>query len=135
MITIAIMIGIIGYIAVIFGVVILSLIISIWTKDWDMFIKDLGAFIVLNAALAFGLAIGTFIFGNLLNWMMEGQFTIQVFDSNKVGFILLAISFVMYIVGSPLKNRNNDDKYKKEIEEERKHKYITLKTGQRVQLY
>ena len=133
MITTITFVGLVGYAAIILGVAVVSMIINIWLKDWDGFIKDLGTFIVLNAALAFGLSIGTFIFGNLLNLAVGGQ----LLNFNKIGIVLLIASVVLYIVGSPLQNKDKalDKKYQKEVEEEGKHKYITLKTGQRVKLY
>ncbi len=123
-----------GYLALIWLIMFISLVIYLFTGNWKELGKLFGLFLYFNGSLGFGFTLGVFIFGNLLNWLMEGQFAIQIFDPNKVGIILLVISVTFYIVGKVLMRDKEEEKRKKEYEEQRKHKYVTLKSGKRVQI-
>jgi hypothetical protein len=91
-----------GYLALIWLIMFISLIIYLFTGDWKEFGKIFCLFLYFNGSLGFGFTIGIFIFGNLLNWLTEGQFAIQIFNPNKVGTILLVSSVTFYIVGKVL---------------------------------
>jgi hypothetical protein len=105
----------------------ISLIIGVFSGDREEFGKLFGLFLYFNGSLGFGLTLGVFIFGNLLNFMTEGQFAIQIINPNKAGIILLVSSVTFYLTGKVLMREKEEEK--------QKHKYVTLKSGKRVQIY
>lgn len=115
-----------GYLALIWVIMFISLIIGVFIGDWQELGKLFGLFLYFNGSIGFGLTLGVFIFGNLLNFMTEGQFAIQIINPNKVGIILLVSSVTFYLTGKVL--------MKEKEEEKQKHKYVTLKSGTRVQI-
>lgn len=102
MITGIIGIAVVGYIGFIFLIIGFGLIADMITGNWDLFKRDFGYFVYLNGGLGIGLGIGMFTFVNLLNWMMQGQFAIQVFDPNKWGIIFLTLGIVFFFVGKAM---------------------------------
>lgn len=116
-----------GYLALIWIIMFISLIIGVFSGDREEFGKLFGLFLYFNGSLGFGLTLGVFIFGNLLNFMTEGQFAIQIINTNKVGIILLVSSVTFYLTGKVLMREKEEEK--------QKHKYVTLKSGKRVQIY
>jgi hypothetical protein len=116
-----------GYLALIWVIMFISLIIGVFSGDREEFGKLFGLFLYFNGSLGFGLTLGVFIFGNLLNFMTEGQFAIQIINTNKVGIILLVSSVTFYLTGKVLMREKEEEK--------QKHKYVTLKSGKRVQIY
>lgn len=129
MITTIIGVAIIGYIGFIFFFIMLGLAIDVFTGNWELFRKDFGYFVYINGALGIGLGIGMFTFINLLNWMTQGYFAINMFDPNKWGIIFLAIGIVFFFVGKAIMSEKEKEETKKET-----HKYVTLKSGKRVQI-
>ena len=129
MITTIIGVAIIGYIGFIFFFIVLGLAIDVFTGNWELFRKDFGYFVYINGALGIGLGIGMFTFINLLNWMTQGYFAINMFDPNKWGIIFLAIGIVFFFVGKAIMSEKETEETKKET-----HKYVTLKSGKRVQI-
>ena len=115
-----------GYLALIWVIMFISLIIGVFSGDWKEFGKLFGLFLYFNGSIGFGLTLGVFIFGTLLNFMTEGQFAIQVINPNKAGIILLVSSVTFYLTGKVL--------IREKEEETQKHKYVTLKSGTRVQI-
>lgn len=115
-----------GYLALIWLIMFISLVIYLFTGNWKELGKLFGLFLYFNGSIGFGLTLGVFIFGNLLNFMTEGQFAIQIINPNKVGIILLVSSVTFYLTGKVL--------MKEKEEEKQKHKYVTLKSGTRVQI-
>ena len=116
-----------GYLALIWVIMFISLIIGVFSGDWEEFGKLFGLFLYFNGSIGFGLTLGVFIFGNLLNFMTEGQFAIQIINPNKVGIILLVSSVTFYLTGKILMREKEEEK--------QKHKYVTLKSGKKVQIY
>ncbi len=116
-----------GYLALIWVIMFISLIIGVFSGDREEFGKLFGLFLYFNGSLGFGLTLGVFIFGNLLNFMTEGQFAIQIINPNKAGIILLVSSVTFYLTGKVLMREKEEEK--------QKHKYVTLKSGKRVQIY
>lgn len=127
MITTIIGVAIIGYIGFIFFFIMLGFAIDVFTGNWELFRKDFGYFVYVNGGLGIGLGIGMFTFINLLNWMTQGYFAINMFDPNKWGFIFLVIGFIFFFIGKAIMSE-------KEKEEKENHKYVTLKSGKRVQI-
>ncbi len=123
-----------GYIALMFLGAIFSIIFSAWLGDWKGCIRGFGFFLYLNGGLGFGLGIGMFTIVNLLNWMMQGQFAIQVFNPNKWGFIFLTIGIVFYFLGKELMRDKEMEEKRKELYGQTEHKYVTLKSGKRVKI-
>lgn len=116
-----------GYLALIWVIMFISLIIGVFSGDWEEFGKLFGLFLYFNGSIGFGLTLGVFIFGNLLNFMTEGQFAIQIINPNKAGIILLVSSVTFYLTGKILMREKEEEK--------QKHKYVTLKSGKKVQIY
>ena len=52
---------------------------------------------------------------------------INMFDPNEWGFIFLVIGFIFFFIGKAIMSE-------KEKEEKENHKYVTLKSGKRVQI-
>lgn len=123
-----------GYIALMFLGAMFSIIFSAWLGDWKGCIRDFGFFLYLNGGLGIGLGIGMFTVINLLNWMTEGYFAINMFNPNKWGAIFLAFGIVFLFVGKELKRDKEEEKRQAEYEESKKHKYVTLKSGKRVKI-
>ena len=128
MITGIIGIAVVGYIGFIFLIIGLGLIVDIVTGNWELFRQDFGYFVYLNGGLGIGLGIGMFTFVNLLNWMTQGYFAINMFDPNKWGFIFLTIGIVFYFAGKAMMKEQEIEK------KQETHKYVTLKSGKRVQI-
>ena len=107
-----------AYLALIWASMFISLIIgsfsAIFSGKWKGFLELLGLFLYFNGSLGFGFTIGVFIFGNLLNWMTEGQFAIQIINPNKLGIIFLVVSVTFYIIGKILM-REKEEKDEKLI--------------------
>lgn len=134
MITTIIGVVVIGYIALMLLGAIFSIGFSIWMGDWKGCVRDFGYFIYLNGGLAIGLGIGMFTIVNLLNWMTEGYFAINMFNPNKWGIIFLAIGIVFHFVGKEMKRDREMEEKRKELYGQAEHKYVTLKSGRRVQI-
>lgn len=90
------------YLAIFFFMFAFSFIMTIYTGDWKEFVKTLGVFFLFNSWIVLGLSIGTFIFGNILNFMMQGEFVAQVFNPNVVGTILFMVYVAFQIFGKML---------------------------------
>ena len=125
---------VIGYIGFIFFFIMLGLAIDVFTGNWELFRKDFGYFVYINGALGIGLGVGMFTFVNLLNWMTQGYFAINMFDPNKWGFIFLATGIVFFFAGKAIMRDKEEEKRQAEYEESKKHKYVTLKSGKRVRI-
>lgn len=102
MITGIIGIAVVGYIGFIFLIIGFGLIADMITGNWDLFKRDFGYFVYLNGGLGIGLGIGMFTFVNLLNWMTQGYFAINMFDPNKWGIIFLTSGIVFFFVGKAM---------------------------------
>lgn len=98
-----------GYLALIWIVMFIFIIIGLFSSNKEGLGELIGMFLYFNGSIVFGLALGILIFGNLLNLMTEGQFAIQIFDPNKIGLILLISSVTSYIVGKVLMNRQKEN--------------------------
>lgn len=122
----------VGYVVLMLLGAIFSIGFSIWLGDWKGCVRDFGFFVYLNGGLGIGLGIGMFTVVNLLNWMTEGYFAINMFNPNKWGFIFLAIGIVFYFIGKEMKRDREMEK--KEIYGQAEHKYVTLKSGKRVKI-
>jgi len=109
-----------GYLVLIWVIMFIALIISVFSGDWKEFGKLFGLFLYFNGSIGFGLTIGVFIFGNLLNFMTEGQFAIQIINPNKVGIILLVSSVTFYLTGKVFMREKEEEK--------QNNKYVTLKS-------
>jgi hypothetical protein len=128
MVTGIIGIAVVGYIGFIFLIIGLGLIADMITGNWELFRQDFGYFVYLNGGLGIGLGIGMFTFVNLLNWMTQGYFAINMFDPNKWGFIFLTIGIIFYFAGKAMMKEQEIEK------KQETHKYVTLKSGKRVQI-
>lgn len=101
-----------GYLVLIWIVMFISIIVCVFSGKWEGLGELFGLFLYFNGSIDFGLTLGVFIFGNLLNFMTEGQFAIQIFNPNKIGLILLISSVTFYIAGKILmrENKEKDEK-------------------------
>lgn len=109
-----------GYLALIWVIMFISLIIGVFSGDWKEVGKLFGLFLYFNGSIGFGLTLGVFIFGNLLNFMTEGQFAIQIINPNKVGIILLVSSVTFYLTCKVFMREKEEEK--------QNNKYVTLKS-------
>lgn len=93
----------VGYVALMLLGAIVSIVFSIWMGDWKGCIRDFGFFVYLNSGVGFGGAAGIFVVGNILDFLMEGQFRVQIFEPNKIALIFLVFGIVCFFVGKELK--------------------------------
>ena len=136
MISTIITLALVGYIGLFFVTFLFGIALDIYMGDWRGLLRDSGFFLVFNSWLMIGFSIGMFIFGNLLNFLTEGNFAIQIFNPNKAGVILLVICISFNLIGKALMGKEGKRLLGKEEKVEiEKHKYVTLKSGQRVQIY
>ena len=107
-----------AYLALIWVSMFISLIIgsfsAVFSGKWEGIGELFGLFLYFNGSLGFGFTAGIFVFGNLLNWMTQGQFAIQIINPNKLGIIFLVISVTLYITGKILM-REKEEKDEKLI--------------------
>ena len=134
MITAIIGVAAVGYVVFMLLGATISIIFSACTGDWKGSVKDFGYFVYLNGGLGIGLGIGMFTFINLLNWMTKGYFAINMFNPNKWGFIFLIIGVIFYFVGKAMMRDKEMEEKRKELYGQAEHKYVTLKSGRRVQI-
>lgn len=118
----------IGVIVAVFLIMALSIAYGIFTGNWEFFSKDFGWFLFINSGFALGFSIGAFTIGNILNFMTDGYFAINICNPNKAGIILLAICMVFGIIGKTLMDKGEE---KQKIQ---KDKYVILKSGKRVKI-
>ena len=127
--------ALVGYLGMFFVGFLLGFIIDICTGDWKGLVRDFGFFLVFNSWVLIGIVVGMFTIGNIFNWFIEWRLT-GLANPNVLGLIGIVTCISFNLIGKVLMGKEGrrllGKEEKKEIEE---HKYITLKTGQRVQLY
>ena len=135
MISTIITLALAGYLGMFFVGFLLGFIVDICTGDWKGLVRDFGFFLVFDSWVLIGIVIGMFTIGNIFNWFIEWRLT-GLANPNVLGLICIVICISFNLIGKVLMGKEGrrllGKEEKKEIEE---HKYITLKTGQRVQLY
>ena len=133
MISTIVTIALAGYLGVLYLGFIVGFIVEIWMGEWKGLWKDFGGFLLFNSWVLIGIIIGLFTIGNIFNWFIEWQLK-GLANPNVLGFICLGICISFNLMGKAIMRDREAEKAQKEPEEQRKHKYVTLKSGKRVKI-
>lgn len=124
-----------GYILINLGAVVLMALYCICVGDWKGFGYAVGICFQMISGLMFALGFVTFgasLFFKIVS-LCEVNFVIYAGIFFLISIVLTAI---LFMIGKYLREKNDDEiQYKKELAKKENHEYITLKSGQRVQLY